>query len=360
MVSKFQRRLDEQKKNSASSAAMPQVATVVAQRDNPAPSGNADASRMRSEIGRPAMEPSGQIIRVRADEVYEVEQVRPEEDFDEEILSGMVESFSEFGNLTPPRCFPKDRQGYRVWFGATRVRSMKRRGDEFIDIYVGTPPRDERQRIMGQLIENLQQSGLKPLATALAFEQLKNQYGMSGEEIATALGKPTAFVSKHMRIGAAPEKIRSLVRGKKLSDVELIYNLIQLNETSEQCADDLISRIKDGETITRAQVKKELSRMKKPGNNNGFLQESLQKKISHAKSQEGESGSASPPQHHGGEDHALSDDSISQRVPVIMYQGREGVLLLDTRPEQYGMVWIKTEQGREYVVAGEVSLMGLR
>ena len=104
MVSKFQRRLDEQKKNSASSAAMPQVATVVAQRDNPAPSGNADASRMRSEIGRPAMEPSGQIIRVRADEVYEVEQVRPEEDFDEEILSGMVESFSEFGNLTSPRC----------------------------------------------------------------------------------------------------------------------------------------------------------------------------------------------------------------------------------------------------------------
>lgn len=360
MVSKFQRRLDEQKKNSATPAPMPQVATAVAQRDNPAPAGTAAASRMRSEIGRPAMEPSGQIIRVRADEVYEVEQVRPEEDFDEEILSGMVESFAEFGNLTPPRCFPKDRKGYRVWFGATRVRSMKRRGDEFIDIYVGTPPRDERQRIMGQLIENLQQSGLKPLATALAFEQLKNQYGMSGEEIAAALGKPTAFVSKHMRIGAAPEKIRSLVRGKKLSDVELIYNLIQLNETSESSADALIAKIQDGETVTRAQVKKELSRLKKPGSSTGSLQESLEKKISHAKSQEADNSSVSPAHNAAEEAGALSGGTTSQPVPVIMHQGREGILVLDARPEEYGMVWIKTQQGREYVVASDVTLLGLR
>ncbi|MFH8135713.1 ParB/RepB/Spo0J family partition protein [Pantoea osteomyelitidis] len=344
MASKFQKRLQEQKKSSAIPSAMPQVAASVAVRNTPAPAGNEEASRLRSEISRPAMEPSGQIVRVRADEIYEVEQVRPEEDFDEDILSGMVDSLSEFGTLTPPRCFPRDRKGYRVWFGATRVRSMKRRGDEFIDIYVGTPPRDERQRIMGQLIENLQQSGLKPLATAVAFEQLKSEYGMSGEEIAKALGKPTAFVSKHMRIGAAPEKIRSLVRGKKLSDVELIYNLIQLNETDSQCADELISKINDGQTITRAHVKKELARIKRPKTE--LREKSVQENISHAKF----SDSA----------EILPEKNKIQLSAIVSVDGLEGTLLLDEAPTEYGWVWVSTSQGKLYVEVEKVKLLGLK
>ncbi|MDU6438541.1 ParB/RepB/Spo0J family partition protein [Pantoea piersonii] len=344
MASKFQKRLQAQQKTSAAPSAMPQVATSVAVRSAPAPAGNADASRLRSEISRPAMEPSGQIVRVRADEIYEVEQVRPEEDFDEDILSGMVDSLSEFGNLTPPRCFPRDRKGYRVWFGATRVRSMKRRGDEFIDIYVGAPPRDERQRIMGQLIENLQQSGLKPLATAMAFERLKSEFGMSGEEIAKSLGKPTAFVSKHMRIGAAPEKIRFLVSGKKLSDVELIYNLIQLNETDSQCADELIGKIINGQTVTRAQVKKELTRLKRPEAEP--RKQPVPAEISHAKFSESA---------------AVSSESTSTQLSAIVsVNGLEGTLLLDETPDEYGWVWVSTSQGKIYVEAREVKLLGLK
>ena len=344
MASKFQKRLQEQKKTSAVPSAMPQVAASVAVRNTPAPAGNEEASRLRSEISRPAMEPSGQIVRVRADEIYEVEQVRPEEDFDEEVLSGMVDSLSEFGNLTPPRCFPRDRKGYRVWFGATRVRSMKRRGDEFIDIYVGAPPRDERQRIMGQLIENLQQSGLKPLATAVAFEQLKSEYGMSGEEIAKALGKPTAFVSKHMRIGAAPEKIRSLVRGKKLSDVELIYNLIQLNETDAQSADVLIGKINDGQTVTRAQVKKELTRVKNPKAEP--RNKSASEEISHAKTFESKG--------------VLPEKNKAPLSAIVSVNGLEGTLLLDETPDEYGWVWVSTSQGKIYVEVEEVRLLGLK
>lgn len=360
MASKFQRRLDEQKKSASAPASMPEVATVVARREAPAPAGNEEAFRLRNELARPSMEPSGQIVRVKAEEIYEVGQVRPEEDFDEEVLAGMVDSLSELGNLTPPRCFPKDRQGYRVWFGATRVRSMKRRGDEYIDIYVGTPPRDDRQRIMGQLIENLQQSGLKPLATALAFEKLKNEHGMSGEDIARALGKPTAFVSKHMRIGSAPEKIRFLVRSKKLSDVELIYNLIQLNEASTQSADDIISKIQNGKTVTRAQVKKELSLLKGTGKNKGSLTESLQEKISHAKSHGSESAAS-------GSDLSNRESFVSQPdglkgvlTAVISYRGQDGILLLDIMPDKYGMVWIESSEGKKCVPASEITLLGLR
>jgi ParB family transcriptional regulator, chromosome partitioning protein len=349
-ASKFQKALQEQKENTA---AMPQVAASVAARSTPAPAGDSESARMRSEISRPAMEPSGQIVRVRADEVYEVEQVRPESDFDEEVLSGMVESFSEFGNLTPPRCFPKDRKGYRVWFGATRVRSMKRRGDEYIDIYVGTPPRDERQRIMGQLIENLQQSGLKPLATAMAFEQLKSDYGMSGEEIAKSLGKPTSFVSKHMRIGSAPEKIRTLVQGRKLSDIELIYNLIQLNEIDSHCADDFIDKISAGKNVTRANVKKELNNRKNP-KKESKKNESGDDNISHAKSE------LAVDLQHSSIKEVPASGKNNKLTPFVSVNGLEGHLMLDRIPDEFGWVWISTAEGEIYEEASQVTLLGLR
>lgn len=359
---KFQKRLNALKTSSPSTHVMPEVAASVAVRDTPAPVGAPEASRIRSEIARPGLEPDGQIVRVRADEIYEVEQVRPEDDFDDEVISGMVDSFSEFGNLTPPRCFPKDRNGYRVWFGATRVRSMKKRGDQFIDIYVGRPPKDEKQRIMGQLIENLQQSGLKPLATAMAFEKLKTDFKMTGEEIAKSLGKPTAFVSKHMRIGSAPEKIKALLKNKSISDVDLAYTLIQVDSMDAGTADRLIKQHTNGKTLTRSIVKKELDQLK------GRAKRTPEPGISHAKLgkayDEPEANKHLqdlPPQ----VSTPLTDkignlkDSV-QLLPIVMLNGSEGIVMLDKRPDEFGWVWVKTAHGEHYVKACDIQFLGLR
>jgi ParB family chromosome partitioning protein len=164
-----------------------------------------------ADIARPDIEPDGQIIRVDINLVYAEEQVRPEEDFDEEVIEGMSDTFETIGMLTPPRCYPRDRRGYQIWLGETRVRTARKRGDTHIDIYVGKPPRERKERIIGQLIENLQQSGLKPLATAKSFYELKHQFNMTGEQIAKTMGKPTSFVSKHLRLIDAPENVTALL-----------------------------------------------------------------------------------------------------------------------------------------------------
>lgn len=365
-ASKFQKQLNKLKSGHA--PALPDVAASVGVRDAPAPVGTPESTTMRAEIARPGPEPEGQIIRVKADEIYEVEQVRPEGDFDDEVIAGMVDSFSELGNLTPPRCFPRDRQGYRVWFGATRIRSMKKRGDEFIDIYVGRPPRDEKQRIMGQLIENLQQSGLRPLATALAFETLKTEYGMSGEEIARALGKPTAFVSKHMRISAAPDKIKDLLQKRLISDVDSAYMLIQLNGMDESKSDSLIEKIVQGQTVSRARIKKELNALKGRGKER-LSTGSDQHEISHAK--------CTPPDDAGAA-RTRSDISVTESrptgvspaghqtaakgtlVPVVSVDGAEGILMLEREPEEYGWVWVRTAHGELHIEASAVTLSGMR
>ncbi|WP_346302505.1 ParB/RepB/Spo0J family partition protein [Pantoea sp. Morm] len=362
-VSKFQKQLSKLKSGHA--PALPDVAASVGVRDAPAPVGTPESTTMRAEIARPGPEPEGQIIRVKADEIYEVEQVRPEGDFDEEIISGMVDSFSELGNLTPPRCFPRDRQGYRVWFGATRVRSMKKRGDEFIDIYVGRPPRDEKQRIMGQLIENLQQSGLRPLATALAFETLKREFGMSGEEIARALGKPTAFVSKHMRISAAPEKIKALLQKRLISDVDSAYMLVQLDALDESKSDNLIGKIAQGQSISRARIKKELNTLK----GRSAVTLPTGREISHAKSPPPDSDDTALDRENISEAEcrakgvSLTDDKLASTgalVPVVSVDGAEGILMLEREPEEYGWVWVRTTQGELHIEASAVTLLGMR
>ncbi|MEN4591816.1 ParB/RepB/Spo0J family partition protein [Pantoea agglomerans] len=370
-ASKFQKKLNALKTSGPAVSAMPEVAASVAARNAPAPVGTPEASKIRAEIARPGLEPDGQIVRVRAEEIYEVEQVRPEDDFDEEVISGMVESFSELGNLTPPRCFPKDRKGYRVWFGATRIRSMKKRGDEFIDIYVGRPPKDEKQRIMGQLIENLQQSGLKPLATALAFEQLKTDFNMTGEEIARSLGKPTAFVSKHIRIGSAPEKIKALLKNKSISDVDLAYTLIQIDNIDSGASDRLIAKHNAGSTLTRAQVKKELDRLKgrdvskaptkvshaKSQSGDDVLQPDNETEISHAKALTPESGSTSS---RDKKNQYQAADLPLPLIPVVKFNGTEVTVLLHKMPDEFGFIWLKTAEGELYVRASDVEFLGLR
>jgi len=361
-ASKFQKKLNALKTSGPAVSAMPEVAASVAVRNALAPVGTPEASKIRAEIARPGLEPDGQIVRVRADEIYEVEQVRPEDDFDEEVISGMVESFSELGNLTPPRCFPKDRKGYRVWFGATRIRSMKKRGDTFIDIYVGRPPKDEKQRIMGQLIENLQQSGLKPLATALAFEQLKTDFNMTGEEIARSLGKPTAFVSKHMRIGSAPEKIKALLKNKSVSDVDLAYMLIQIDNLDADVADRLIEKHTAGKLLTRALVKKELDQLK------GRAKKPIEPEISHAKSNNGGDklqgkDSKDDSSKQAGKlviNSAVNQLSSLHLVPIVMLNGSECSVLLDKKPDEFGWIWVKAPEGERCVKACDVQLIGLR
>lgn len=216
----FMKRLQAQQEMKKNSAIVSDIEKVIANKQPDEQSHDIAAHQIMADIARPDIEPDGQIIRVDINLVYAEEQVRPEEDFEEDIIDGMSDTFETIGMLTPPRCYPRDRRGYQIWLGETRVRTARKRGDTHIDIYVGKPPRERKERIIGQLIENLQQSGLKPLATAKSFYELKHEFNMTGEQIAKTMGKPTSFVSKHLRLIDAPENVTALLRDKVTSDVD--------------------------------------------------------------------------------------------------------------------------------------------
>lgn len=299
------------------------------------------AHQIMTDIARPELEAQGQIIRVPINEVYAEIQVRPEDDFDDSIIDGMANTFDTVGILTPPRCYPKDRNGYRIWMGETRWRTAKKHGDSFIDIYVGSPPKNEKLRIIGQLIENLQQSGLKPLATAIAFNELKTIHAMTGEEIAKTVGKPTSFVSKHLKLINAPESIIALLKDKVTLDVDLAYTLTQINEINPEVAEKLVTKArKDG--VTRSEAKDELSKIKNVGND----------KVSHAKSL----NKMNPDRN---STLNVNSNQTGAWYVQVEFDNNVGIIVMDKKPNGDGVVWVKYDNRIDSIGVDKLKVKGL-
>lgn len=96
---------------------------------------------------------------------------------------------------------------------------------------------DEKIRTV-QLVENIQRSGMNPLDIAAGvWDMFNNEAGGSQSFIAEALGKPKAWVSKMMKLGAdVPDKANTVARGLMMAghmaDADMAYALCQIEEIS--------------------------------------------------------------------------------------------------------------------------------
>ncbi|MFA1240844.1 ParB/RepB/Spo0J family partition protein [Serratia odorifera] len=372
------------KKREGAAVPQQQAETVVHERELELPQNDLQQSELK--VNRPADEPAGQIIRVGIDEVYAEEQVRPEEDFEEETIEGMSQSYDEFGILTPPRCLPRDKRGYRIWMGETRWRSAKRHGDQFIDIYVGLPPENDTKRIYGQLIENIHQSGLKPLATAIQLKNLRDEHGETQEKIARRLGMPKALVSKYLRLVNAPEPVIALLKDKVTKDVDLVYTLCQINDINPQSVEKLATMARTGK-LTRQTAIKELNVLKgKPDKNKkppeppsgqvsdgttdgkplGVENQSSETTIITSSSAAADdvlrAGAEGTQQLTESADHTPAGNIQAPKVPriVVKFEDSEGYLLTEQIPEEFGQVWVELSVGTICVDAADISILGIK
>ncbi|WP_199634975.1 ParB/RepB/Spo0J family partition protein (plasmid) [Serratia sp. PAMC26656] len=360
------------------------VETPVQERELALPHENLNQQELK--VNRTQQEePAGQVIRVGIDEVYAIEQVRPEEDFEEETIEGMKQTYDGFGILSPPRCFPRDKRGYRIWMGETRWRSAKARGDKYIDIYVGPPPKSDKERIIGQLIENLHQSGLKPLATAIQLQVLRDVHGVTQEAMAKILGKPKTFISKHMRLIEAPASVIALLKDKVTKDVDLAYTLCQINDINPDSVDKLAKLVRDGK-LTRQAAIKELNILKdKPpkkeppvlptesktagtaltGDSNSSETSQLKPEPQSSVSDSGIANGVTPsPAGQTGQPAAGGTDYEARKLKVarvlVKFEDSEGYLVTDKIPDEFGQVWVELPIGTMCIDAADISILGIK
>ena len=147
-------------------------------------------------------------------QIYQLplEKVSPDPDqprkaFDQVKLEELAESMKARGLIQPITVTRPDKKGcVIIRHGERRWRAAKLAGFEKIGVVIDTNE-DASSRGLDQYIENEQREGLTA-SEIVAFVKERIDTGMKANELATAIGKPKAAISKFAALGDAPDYIR--------------------------------------------------------------------------------------------------------------------------------------------------------
>ena len=142
-------------------------------------------------------------------------QKQPRKKFDDQGLAELAQSISETGILQPI-LVTRDGDRFRILAGERRFRAATLAGLQRIPVLVkdGLEDRDE---LLIALTENLQRKDLTPLEEAEAYRQLREDFGMTQEEVAAKVGKDRATVANTLRLLKLPQEIRTALEEELLS-----------------------------------------------------------------------------------------------------------------------------------------------
>ncbi len=138
---------------------------------------------------------------------------QPRREFDEEELADLARSIHENGLLQPVVIRPAgNRPGADRWelvAGERRWRAITRLGWKQVPAVVRTV--DDRTLLVLALVENLQRSELGVLEEAEGFQQLVTEFGLTHQEVATAVGRDRSTVANTLRLLQLPHSVRRLL-----------------------------------------------------------------------------------------------------------------------------------------------------
>ena len=105
--------------------------------------------------------------------------------------------------------------GYEIVAGERRWRAAQRAGLLKVPIVVRDIP-DERLLAVA-LIENIQREDLNPIEEAHAYRRLADEYQLTQEQIADAVGKDRSSIANYVRLLKLPQEVRANVGSGALS-----------------------------------------------------------------------------------------------------------------------------------------------
>lgn len=131
---------------------------------------------------------------------------QPRKTFDDEDLSELAASIREVGILSPLLVRDLGNKQWGLIAGERRLRAAQLAGLERVPIRVVTSQNDDA---VLALIENVQRVDLNPIEEGLAYRKLREQQGMTQEDIARATGKSRTHVSACMSFADLPYEVSS-------------------------------------------------------------------------------------------------------------------------------------------------------
>jgi ParB family transcriptional regulator, chromosome partitioning protein len=142
---------------------------------------------------------------------------QPRREFAEEELAELAQSIRESGLLQPVvvRPAPDQPSRYELVAGERRWRAVSRLG--WADMPAIVRIVDDRTLLVLALVENIQRSDLSALEEAAGYRQLAEEFGLTQQQIAEAVGRDRSTVANAMRLLQLPASIRRYLEEGRLT-----------------------------------------------------------------------------------------------------------------------------------------------
>lgn len=174
---------------------------------------------------------------------------QPRTRMDQEALDALAASIKAQGVMQPVLVRPVGPERYEIIAGERRWRAARLAGLDRIDAIVREVP-DEAAIAMA-LIENIQREDLNPVEEAVALHRLQQEYELTQQEVADAVGKSRATVANLLRLLALPEEVKTLVAH---GDIEMGHARAILGLPAEQQAEAARHVAAEGMTVRQTEA----------------------------------------------------------------------------------------------------------
>lgn len=134
---------------------------------------------------------------------------QPRTRMDEEALHELAASIKSQGLMQPILVRPVGEGAYEVIAGERRLRAAGIAGLAEVPVLVRDVP-DESAAVMA-LIENIQREDLNPLEEAQGVQRLLNEFGLTHEDAAQAIGRSRSATSNLLRLLNLAKPVQALL-----------------------------------------------------------------------------------------------------------------------------------------------------
>ena len=142
---------------------------------------------------------------------------QPRNHVDDARLAELAASIKANG-VIQPIVVRRDGDRFHIIAGERRWRAARLAGLQRVPIAVrDVAPGREQSLLEMALVENIQRENLNPIEEALAYRRLADEFHLTQEAIASAVGKDRATVANVLRLLRLPEEVQTEVAGGRLS-----------------------------------------------------------------------------------------------------------------------------------------------
>lgn len=161
---------------------------------------------------------------------------QPRRDMDPALLEELASSIRTQGVIQPLIVRPVGNQ-YEIIAGERRWRAAQLAGLTEVPVIIRDIP--DEAAIAIALIENIQRENLNPIEESMALQRLIDEFEMTHQQVADAVGKSRAAVTNLLRLLSLPEEVRDLLERGRI-EMGHARTLITLPEAVQLEAANLI------------------------------------------------------------------------------------------------------------------------